>query len=401
MRILLLTHRMPFPPDRGDKIRSFNLLAYLSRRHEVYLASLLDDSRDLVHIPQVRQRVAGFVYELIGRGLRKLLCLRGLLLGSSATVTYFYSPALQRRIDALIDSVPFDCYFCFSSPMAEYLYRSRHAANRIAGALRVMDLIDIDSHKWRQYAAQAPFWQAWVYGLEARYLAAYERRMAQTFDQLYVVSEQERQLFPDATRMDKLLALSNGVDLEFFTPDFVSAGQGQLRGLSLVFTGVMDYWPNIQGITWFVERLLPRIQHAVPDAQLYIVGSRPTADVQKLTRSKGVNVTGYVDDVRHYIAAASVCIVPLTIARGIQNKVLEAMAMGKAVVTTAQAFEGLRAIAGEDIIVADGEEDFAAAVVSLMLDVGRARDIGARARARTVQNYAWEKNLALLGRLGL
>lgn len=399
MRILLLTHRMPFPPDKGDKIRSFNLLSYLSRRHEVYVASLLDDEQDLVHVPQVRMRVHGFVYEVIGRKLRTLLSLRGLLQRRSITVTYFYSARLQTRIDALIDTVPFDCYFCFSSPMAEYLFRSRHAAERVAGSLRVMDLIDIDSYKWTQYADQARFWKAWVYRLEAKYLSAYERHIARTFDRLFVVSEQERRHFSDPASAGRLLALSNGVDLEFFTPRHVPAKQ--IEGTPLVFTGVMDYWPNIHGVTWFVHRILPQIQRSVPEAQLYIVGSRPTADVQKLARSKGVTVTGHVNDIRHYLAAASVCVVPLRIARGIQNKVLEAMAMGKAVVTTAQAFEGLQAVVGEDIIVAGNEEEFAAAVVCLLRNGDRARQIGARARVCVERNYAWEDKLAVLSTVGL
>jgi sugar transferase (PEP-CTERM/EpsH1 system associated) len=399
MRILLLTHRIPFPPDKGDKIRSSNLLSYLSRRHDVYVASLVDDEQDLVHVPQVRARVHGFVYQAIGRKLRTLLALRGLLQRKPVTVTYFYSARLQRRIDALIDTVPFDCYFCFSSPMAEYLFRSRHAAQRVAGALRIMDLIDVDSSKWRQYAQRAPFWKAWVYRLEATNLSAYEQLIARTFDRLLVVSEQERRLFPDSAYASRLLTVSNGVDLEFFAPGHVPVKQ--IEGTLLVFTGVMDYWPNIQGVTWFVERILARIQQSVPDAQLYIVGSRPTPDVCRLARFKGVTVTGYVNDIRHYLAAASVCVVPLRIARGIQNKVLEAMAMGKAVVTTAQAFEGLQAIAGEEIIVASGEEEFAAAVVCLLRNSDRARQIGARARMCVERNYAWEDNLAILSNVGL
>jgi len=238
-----------------------------------------------------------------------------------------------------------------------------------------------------------------VYRLEALYLSAYERSIARTFDRLFVVSEQERRHFPDGASPDKLLALSNGVDLEFFTPAYVPAER--IDATFLVFTGVMDYWPNVQGVTWFVQRILPRIQLSVPDAQLYIVGSKPTADVQKLARSKGVTVTGYVNDTRHYLAAASVCVVPLRIARGIQNKVLEAMAMGKAVVTTAEAFEGLRAEAGEDIMVASDEEEFAAAVVGLLCDSDRARRMGARARVCVERNYGWEHNLATLSIVGL
>jgi sugar transferase (PEP-CTERM/EpsH1 system associated) len=339
------------------------------------------------------------MYEVIGRKLRTVLSLRALFQGRSVTVAYFYSARLQSRIDSLIDMVPFDCYFCFSSPMAEYLFRSRHKLEKVAGALRIMDLIDVDSYKWRQYADQAPFWKAWVYRLEATRLSAYEQRIARAFDRVFVVTEQERRHFPDSASASRLLSLSNGVDLEFFTPRHVP--MKQILGRPLVFTGVMDYWPNIEGITWFVDRVLPRVRQFVPDTQLYIVGRRPTPQVRKLARRRGVTVTGFVEDIRDYLAAANVCVVPLRIARGIQNKVLEAMAMGKAIVTTAQAFEGLRAVAGIDIVVAGGEDDFVQAIVSLLCDSARAEQIGARARVCVERHYCWDSNLGRLSEVGL
>jgi sugar transferase (PEP-CTERM/EpsH1 system associated) len=399
MRVLLLTHRLPFPPNKGDKIRSFNLLSYLARRHEVYVVSLIDDTGDLVHVPQVKARARCLVYRVIGRKLRTICSLRALLQGRPVSVTYFYSAPLQRRIDSLIDVVSFDCYFCFSSPMAEYLYRSRHKLAEGGGALRIMDFIDVDSYKWRQYAAQAPFWKAWVYRLEAAYLSAYEQRIARTFDRLFIVSEQERRLFPDSAGTCRLLVLPNGVDLEFFSPRHVPLKR--IAGPYLVFTGMMDYWPNIEGIKWFVERIFPRIRQFVPDAQLYVVGNRPTAEVRKLARFDGVTVTGFVEDVRDYVAGASVCIVPLRIARGIQNKMLEAMAMGKPVVTTTQAFTGVHAVAGEDIVVADGDEDFVQAVVGLLRNIARAERIGSSARMCVERHYSWDSNLGKLSEIGL
>lgn len=399
MRILLLTHRMPYPPNKGDKIRSFHLLSYLARRHEVYVASLVDEEGDLAHVGQITSRTRGFVYQLIDTKLRRMLSLRGLLRFRSVTVTYFYSARLQSAIDALIDKVGFDCYFCYSSPTAEYIFRSRHAHGKMARALRVMDLIDVDSYKWRQYAQRAPTWKAWVYRLEAGLLSAYERHIARNFDRLFVASEKECRHFPYGETPGRLQVLSNGVDLKFFTPGHSPARQ--IGDVSLVFTGVMDYWPNVEGVTWFVNRILPHIQQAVPDTHLYVVGSRPTAEVKKLERLQGVTVTGFVDDIRDYLAAARVCVVPLRIARGIQNKVLEAMAMGKPVVATAEAFEGVQAVAGEDIIVADGEQAFIQDVVGLLRDSARAERIGARARLCAERHYRWASNLGKLSEIGL
>jgi sugar transferase (PEP-CTERM/EpsH1 system associated) len=265
-----------------------------------------------------------------------------------------------------------------------------------------MDLIDIDSCKWRQYAHQAAFWKAWVYRLEATYLSEYERRIARLFDHLFVVTEQERRQFPDSPEAAHLQALANGVDLEFFTPHTPqSLPIKQMPGALLVFTGVMDYWPNVEGMIWFVQRILPKVQQSVPDARLCIVGNHPTPVVQRLASSKGVTVTGYVQDIRDYLAAASVCVAPLRMARGIQNKVLEAMAMGRPVVSTVQAFEGIDAVAGEDIVVAEGEEDFARAIVGLLRDTERAERIGVHARACMEHHYRWDLNLARLSEIGL
>lgn len=394
MRILFLTHRIPYPPNKGDKIRSYNILDHLAKRHDVYLASLVDDEGDVRFVPEMERRVRRFEYDRIKPRIKKLLALRSMFHAVPITVDYFYSSSLQKRIDSIIDSVDIDAFVCFSSPMAEYLYRSRHANGKIRRALRVMDLIDVDSSKWKQYAEQTRWWTAWIYRYEARHLADYERRIAQNFDHVLVVSEQEKKAFPGASDTPNLVAMSNGVDLEYFRPD-----QPVMRPAarpSLVFTGAMDYLANIDGIRWFVESVFPRVRAAVPDIELLIVGSKPTQEIQRLGRLRGIVVTGFVDDVREYLARASVCIVPLRVARGIQNKVLEAMAMGKAVVCTPQACEGIRAMPGKEVIVADGADAFASATINLLEDRVGARRMGVAARQCVENGYTWEGNLRLL-----
>jgi sugar transferase (PEP-CTERM/EpsH1 system associated) len=394
MRLLFLTHRMPFPPNKGDKIRSFNILKHLTKSHDVYLACLVDDESDLKFVPEVERCVCRFVYERIKPRMKKLIALRGLFQSRPITVGYFYSSALQRQIDSIVDEVDMDAFVCFSSPMAEYLYRSRHADGKIRRALRVMDLIDVDSAKWRQYAAQGPFWTSLVYRHEARYLADYEQRIAENFDRVLVVSEQEKRVFPGGGDTPNLEAMSNGVDLEYFRP-YQTVTHPATRP-TLVFTGAMDYLANIDGIKWFVQSVLPRVKAAVPDVELLIVGGKPAREIERLGRLPGVVVTGYVEDVREYLARATVCIVPLRVARGIQNKVLEAMAMGKAVVCTPQAYEGIRAAPDKDLVVASGDAAFAAAIVDLLGDAARARQLGIAARQCVEKWYAWEENLGTL-----
>jgi polysaccharide biosynthesis protein PslH len=397
MRLLFLTHRMPFPPNKGDKIRSFHILSYLAKRYEVYLACLVDDEKDLRFVQEVETLVQQVVYARVHPQMKKLCALRALVRSSPITVDYFYSRALQRRIDDIIDDSEIDAFVCFSSPMAEYLCRSRHARGKIALAVKVMDLIDVDSYKWRQYADKTPPWKSWIYRYEARHMAVYERRIAAMFERVYLVSEQEKCYFPGGADVRNLHVLSNGVDLEFFSP--AHSGGRTEAGPTLVFTGMMDYRPNVEGVKWFVDRILPHIQDAVSDVRFFIVGNRPAAEVKRLALARGVVVTGFVEDIRDYLAVASVCVVPLRIARGIQNKVLEAMAMGKAVVCTPQAYEGIRAQSGRDLVVAEGEDAFASATIELLRDAEKAAVLGRNARQCVERNYAWEANLAVLGRL--
>lgn len=188
--------------------------------------------------------------------------------------------------------------------------------------------------------------------------------------------------------------MSNGVDLEFFSPAHPPGSM--LGNASLVFTGVMDYRPNVEGVRWFVEHVFPRIRSQVPAARVFIVGNRPTAEVRRLERHRGVSVTGFVPDIRDYLAGATACVAPLRIARGIQNKVLEAMAMGRPVVTTPAAYEGIQATSGTDLVVADTEEAFATATVELLQNPAHAARIGRNARACVERRYSWATNLRVL-----
>lgn len=397
MRVLFLAHRLPFPPNKGDKIRSFHILNYLAKRHELYLACLVDDDADVRVVPELEARVRRMVWKRIGPRWRKALAVRSLVSSTPITVGYFYSRTLQREVDEIVDSVDMDAVICFSSPMAEYVFRSRHAEGKLRRAIRVMDLMDVDSGKWQEYAERSPPWRAWIYRYESVHLAEYERRIARTFDRVLVVSEQERRMFSEEDRLLNVEVMSNGVDLGYFRPE---AGRvGHIGHATIVFTGVMDYWPNTEGVNWFVLFVLPRVRAAVPDVELLIVGSRPTKAIERLASQRGVVVTGFVDDVRPYVGRARACVVPLRIARGIQNKVLEAMAMGKAVVCTPQAYEGICAQPGRDLVVAEGEEAFASATIELLRDAEKAAVLGRNARRCVERSYAWETNLAVLDRL--
>lgn len=396
MKLLFLSHRLPCPPHKGEKIRALNIIRYLARRHEVHLASMVDDARDLGHVSLLRPHVRSLLVQQVHAPVRKAFALTALLGHGPITSRYFYSRSLQRRIDALIEREQLEAVFCSSSAMAEYVLRSRHA-DRLRSVPRIMDLIDVDSAKWQQFAAQSGPWIAWLYRREAQRLSSLEQRIGREFDCILVVTEAERRCFPGGVPKDHIRAMANGADLDYFAPARIRPDSR--ASPALVFTGVMDYRPNVEGVCWFADTILPRIREAVPDVQLYVVGNHPVRAVRRLARRPGITVTGFVPDIREYLAMAAVCIAPLRIARGIQNKVLEAMAMARPVVATPQAFDGIDAERGQDILVAATESDFAEQVVGLLREPQRAFEIGRCARACIERRYSWAGNLRLLDEL--
>lgn len=392
-RILFICHRIPYPPNKGDKIRSFNFIRHLAARHEVHLAFMVDNKDDLKNIEPLKNIAKNIFFETISPKVKKVTsAAKALLLTSQPiSIPYFYSKRLQHKIDHFLDGNTIDSVFCFSSPTAEYLYNSKHYRGSLANIPWVMDLIDVDSHKWRQYAETSAQPLCWLYNREADYLLEYEKRIVKEFHQILLVSESEKKLLNSYVSSAKTKAVGNGVDLQYFMP--VQPDLSPDKVPTLVFTGAMDYWPNVDGVEWFANAIFPLIKKEVPDVLFQIVGSNPSPQVKNLARIDGIFVAGFVADTRDFFAAADICVIPLRIARGIQNKVLEAMAMGKAVVCTAAALEGIKAEAGKDVLVAEDAASFAEAVRMLLNDNEYRRELGQRARNCMETNYSWAKVL--------
>jgi sugar transferase (PEP-CTERM/EpsH1 system associated) len=285
----------------------------------------------------------------------------------------------------------------------------------------IMDFVDVDSDKWTQYSKYAGFPKSWIYALEGRRLADYERGIAEAFDHLIFVTQAEVEVFKKLNpHIQGVIAISNGVDLDYFSPTFSqeqatrnqspatnhhepSTINQQLESSNeqpvLVFTGAMDYYANIDGVVWFTKEVLPLIKKEIPDVQFFIVGSNPTKEVIELSGKNGVTVTGYVPDTREYLRRATVAVVPLRIARGIQNKILEAMAMGLPVVATPQAFEGIEAKPDRDLILGENVEKIAEGVLKLMREAPLRKSLGDSARIVIENNYCWTKNLEKLNNI--
>jgi sugar transferase (PEP-CTERM/EpsH1 system associated) len=273
--------------------------------------------------------------------------------------------------------------------MAQYLIDRKKPAHV------VMDFVDVDSQKWMDYARTRPWPLSSIYRHEGRALLAFERKVAQFASANIFVSEPERDLFrtlaPEAEA--KTFAIGNGIDTSYFSPERDYAPPFEIAIPTLVFTGAMDYWPNIEAVKWFVTDILPRLRQTIPNAQFMIVGSNPTPDVAACGRMSGVTVTGRVPDVRPYLAHAWAVVAPLLSARGVQNKVLEGMSMARPVVATSQALEGIDATPGRHLIVADGADEFADATARAITAPASA-GMGTSARLQICRRYSWAPQLA-------
>ena len=385
--LLLLIHRIPYPPNKGDKIRSYNLLKHLAQHYRVHLATFVDDEDDWQHVPKVQEMCASSHFARLSPLAGKVRSLGALMAGRSLSFDYYRDAGMQRWVDQAMRSHGIERVLVFSSPMAQY-------AEAYPQARRVVDFCDVDSDKWGQYALQKRWPMSWVYRHEAKALLAYERHVAASTDASLFVSEPEAELFrtlaPESAA--KTGYFNNGVDTDYFSPERDYARPYGEQERAVVFTGAMDYWPNIDAVQWFAADIFPQLRARFPDVRFVIVGARPTPAVQALAQQPGIVVTGTVPDVRPYIAHAALTVAPLRIARGIQNKVLEAMAMARPVVTSPQALEGIDATPGAELVLADGADAFVAAISTLLNQSDPA--MGQAARARVERQYSWPSNLA-------
>jgi polysaccharide biosynthesis protein PslH len=386
--LLFLTQRLPYPPIKGEKIRPLQILKYLTQWYDVHLGCLIDDPADAQHVDTIRAMCRDIHVATLDRRIAKLTCLRGLLTGESLSVTFFRDRGLTRWLRGVMDTVRPEVIFVNSGNMAPYVLDLPRRETRIC------DLADVDSEKWRAYAETTTGPMRLIYRREWGRVAELERRIAHEFDVSSFVSDAEASLFarlvPECA--PHIRGVSSGVDHRYFDPALAHAPFFDTTLPTYVFTGTMDYPPNVDAVVWFATEILPVIRRTVPAARFYIVGNGPSAEVQRLASIEGVFVTGRVPDVRPYVAHATAGVAPMRIARGIQNKVLEAMSLGRPVVLTSGALEGIEAEPGADVLLADTVDDFAAACSRLALSNDGAA-IGAAARARIVRDYDWSARL--------
>ncbi|MDZ7651163.1 MAG: TIGR03087 family PEP-CTERM/XrtA system glycosyltransferase [Burkholderiaceae bacterium] len=386
--LLYLVHRIPYPPNKGDKIRSFNLLRHLAERHSVFLGCFVDSAEDAAYVNGLRDWCAEVCAVPLDPRIARLRSALGLLTGEALTLPYYRSVRLARWVEQTVRMRAIRKAVAFSSPMAQYL-------RDFVALQTVIDLVDVDSAKWASYASEHRWPMSAVYRREGRRLLAFERAAVGRAAAGVLVTRAEVALFdrlaPECA--SKMHVIENGVDSEFFSPDPARPSPYPEDAHALAFTGVMDYWPNIDAVTWFAREVLPRIAERAPSARFYVVGMNPTPAVQALAADPRVVVTGKVDDVRPYLQHAAAVVAPLRIARGVQNKVLEAMAMARPVVVSAAAAAGIAAQKGVEFESADDADTFAACTVRV-LDPVVGGQMGGLARRRISAAYQWSLSLA-------
>jgi glycosyltransferase involved in cell wall biosynthesis len=473
MNILYLAHRIPYPPNKGDKIRSFHEIKYLSTRHDIYLACLADDPADLSYIRELKRFCKTVDVVSINPQKQKVKSLFVLPTEKPLSVAYFYSKKLQQIIDRRLSTMSYDAIICFSSVMAEYIFRTKnvltcervnvstlkrstvalvqnvsnnsndsnrsHTSNvsNNSNARLIMDFVDVDSDKWRQYSGHARWPFSWIYKLESRRLAAYEKRVADSFHHSIFVSKREAELFrSQSPGVGTVLTMPNGVDFTYFNPNAsnasnnsdspsasnVSNNSGNSNDSNdsndsnnpnassnsnnlnisddsnkpiLLFTGAMDYYANVDGVVWFSKEVLPHLTERFPSLTFHIVGRNPAREVRAL-ENEHIKVTGYVEDIRPFYEMATIYVAPLRIARGIQNKILEAMAMARPVIATSKAHEGIEAVPGRDLLIADSRTEFIEKISLLLEDEQGRQSVAASARRTIEENYSWERGMEVL-----
>lgn len=383
--LLLLVHRIPYPPNKGDKVRSFHLLRSLNKHFKVHLGCFIDDSRDWDYEHTLDSYCASRLVRPLNPRNRKLASLRGLFSGQALTVPYYADSEMRTWVRNTIADRAIKKVVVFSSSMAQFVLHSTD--------LRlILDLVDVDSDKWRQYAKSQSGVMKWIYQREALKLEKYEKMLSQRADKSYFVSRDEAALFTrlEGVPPEKIDYYNNGVDYQFFDPSVrLNNPYGEAESPIIVFTGAMDYWANVDAVIWYVDHVFEQVRQKVPGVKFYIVGSNPTPAIKKLGSHADIHVTGRVDDVRPYIKYASVAIAPMRIARGVQNKVLEAMSFNIPIVATQNALEGIEDCEAFNVKATDDAESFAQRCIEI-INVG---DNDVQYRQCILEHYDWNRNL--------
>ncbi|NDP41108.1 MAG: TIGR03087 family PEP-CTERM/XrtA system glycosyltransferase [Aromatoleum sp.] len=384
MRVLYVCHRFPFPPKRGGKIRPFNMIRHLAREHEVHVASIVRSAAEAAEGEGLAKYCKGYAMGRVRDPVQALRMVARLPTPTPSSMGFFYSPGLAREVRQTLARERFDLIFVHCSSVAQYV-------EDVAGIPKILDFGDMDSQKWLDYARYKPFPLSLGYWLEGRKMERAEKRLAGRFDLCTATTRAEWETLEAYRTSADSDWFPNGVDGEYFAPT-----DEPYDADTITFVGRMDYYPNQECMFDFCATTLPLLQAKRPAAKLLIVGADPSPAVQRLSKLPGVTVTGSVPDVRPYLRRSALMVAPLNIARGTQNKILEAMAMGVPVVTSRVAAGGVDAEAPEHFLAASTPAEYVAAMLRVTEDPVERRRLSAAGRARMLDRHAWDKSMQRL-----
>lgn len=381
MRVLYLCHRIPYPPNKGEKIRAYQQLRAIAERHEIHLFTLAHDSFDFGESSGLQELCRRITVLPIQPRWARLRSLPFLLGRTPLTLPYFHSQELVTAVRQALRQHSYDRIFVYCSAMAQYV-------ENVGGIPIITDLVDVDSDKWTQYAAFTRFPYSAVYRREGRWLREYERKICARSQTVLVSTEREAELARKIAEQDNICVLPNGVDSQYFCPGDITE---KSSSPTIVFTGDMSYFPNQDAVIQFARFVLPLVRRSVEGTRFVIVGRSPSREVRRLESLEGVEVTGFVPDVRIYLRQAWVAVAPFSIAAGIQNKILEAMCCGLPVVATPRAAQGLQGDVSRIVQLASGPEEMAAVLIRLLNDRDWANEVGEDGRSAVTATYNWSR----------
>ena len=388
MKILYLCHRFPFPPKRGGKIRPFNMIRHLTQSgHEVTVCSLARSAEEANEAKGIAAHCSSFEIGHVKEPVQMARMIVRLPVMTPSSMGYFYSTELNHRIQKLLKSQPWDLIFVHCSSVAQYV-------EDVTDIPKILDFGDMDSQKWIEYANYKPFPLSLGYRFEGAKMLAAEKRLTRHFDLCTATTRAEWETLNSYGQKVDTDWFPNGVDADFFCPT-----TDAYDALTISFIGRMDYYPNQECMSRFCAETWPLLKLRKPNLKLLIVGADPSPEMIKLGQLPGVTVTGSVPDVRPYIRGSALMVAPLNIARGTQNKILEAMAMGVPVVTSTIAAGGVDAESVTHFLVADSPQDYAQAVLSIIDNPGERDRLAVSGRERMLSHHAWPKSMQRLNKI--
>jgi sugar transferase (PEP-CTERM/EpsH1 system associated) len=377
MRILCLTARLPHPPNRGDRLRAYNFIKSLARQHELHLVSFISHDDERANIKPLNKFCQDVRVVHVSRARSILSVGTNIWRSIPLQAIYYRSEAMQHLVDQKLSEVDFDAAYIHLFRMAPYLAHSTRL-------YRIVDLTDVISREIERSLSYRSIVSRLIYTIEKPRIQRYERFVANTFEEVWLISEADRQALATICPSANIQVVTNGIDTDRFYPTGIP-----ILPNSLIFTGHMGVAHNVDAATQLAQHVLPLIQKEIPDCTLQIIGAEPLPIIQKLALNPTITVTGYVPDLNDYLNRAALFVAPLRFAAGVQNKVLEAMATARPVITTSIVNEGLGAIPGKEIIIADTSQELAEQVVILLRDQALASNIGQNGMNYVRQKYSW------------